>query len=164
MIHAITARRAALATGWAGAAVLACLLLAGCGPGGKASSVASAHPTAAAAASSARAAGHAEASSSGGQAIKKSAAQVADACRPAGGWNDMYPGVTGAAAARHAFITCEKIPRSQVFAWGVCAGKAYSDAPKGAAPGTPAENTRQGFLATAFGQCTQTARKAGGKS
>lgn len=145
--------------GWAAAAALAAVL-AGCSSAGTAGQAA---PSVRAAGSSASAAARAEATSSGGQAVKKTAAQVADACRPPGGWNDLYPGVTGASDARKKFIACEKIPRSQVFAWGICAGKAYGHAPAGGAPGTAAENTRQAYLATAFGQCTQTARKAAGE-
>jgi hypothetical protein len=133
--------------------IAAALIAAGCGA---ANSGTAGHP----AASSASARAHAEATSSGGQAAKKQAAALADACRPAGGWNDMYPGVPGAKAARKAFIKCEKIPRTKVFAWGVCLGKAYSHAPKGGAPGTPPEDARQSFLAAAFGVCTKAARGA----
>jgi hypothetical protein len=128
--------------------------LAGC----KGSSAAADHPTAAAAASSAQAAGHAEATSSGGQAIKGQAAAIAGRCKPAAGWQAMYPGVPGAHDARKTFIRCEKIPRGQVVAWGICVGKAYAGAPKGGPVGTPAENQRQTYLAGHVGTCTKNAQ------
>lgn len=139
---------AAVIVALAGAAVI---LLAGCG--GRH------HGPAAAAASSGRAAAHAEVTSAGGLAAQRAAARIAGQCKPPGGWNDLYPGVTGAAPARAAFIRCEKIPRGQVFAWGICIGKAYSRAPAGGDSGTAAEDKRQTYLAGRFGTCTEAARK-----
>jgi hypothetical protein len=133
--------------------------LAGCKSSGAAAG-SGGSPSVAAAASSARAAERAEATSSGGQAVKKTATQIADACKPARGWQAMYPGVPGARGARKAFIACEKIPRGQAFAWGLCIGKGYAHAPKGGPAGTPPENARQTFLAKAIGSCTKTARGA----
>lgn len=108
--------------------------------------------------SGAAASARAEASSSAGQAAKTQASALAAACKPAGGFNALEPGVPGAAAARKTFETCEKIPEDKVFSLGVCLVTAYSRAPARGPSGSAAETARQTDLADADGACVQVAK------
>ena len=106
--------------------------------------------------------GSAEANSQGGRAIESAAQQVAAACKPVlgkQGYQAMIPGQPGAANARKAFGACEKIPKGQLPLLAFCAAGAWHAAPPTGAVGTPAENSRQEFLAEAVGRCVQNARK-----
>jgi hypothetical protein len=134
----------------AAAGLIAGVLVAACGPG---------HAVASAGASAAGASARAEASSAAGQAAKAQAISVADDCKPAGtGFDALEPGVPGAPAARKTFESCEKIPRSALFALGVCLTRAYSHAPAKGAQASPAETARQAYLAGAEGACVQAAK------
>jgi len=113
---------------------------------------------AASSASAAAASARAIASSSAGAAAKSQAVGLADDCKPAGGFDVLEPGVPGADAARKTFESCESIPKSKLFALGLCLVRAYSHAPAKAAEGTPEETTRQAYLADDDGACVQTAK------
>ena len=145
------------------AAAAAALSLAACDPLAIVAAAPSSHPSATAAASAIDSRASAEANSQGGQAIESAAQQLAAACEPVlgkQGYQAMVPGQPAAGKAREAFVACEKIPEAQLPLLGVCIVRAWHAAPPAGPAGTPAENSRQAFLATAVGKCVQGARKA----